>query len=59
MMQVPTYVKHENLKSWVEEMVELCRPDQVHWCDGSTEEYDQMCQLLVKSGTFTKLNEQK
>ncbi|HXV42998.1 MAG TPA: phosphoenolpyruvate carboxykinase (GTP), partial [Anaerolineae bacterium] len=58
-MQVPTYVKHENLKSWVEEMVELCRPDQVHWCDGSTEEYDQMCQLLVKSGTFTKLNEQK
>jgi phosphoenolpyruvate carboxykinase (GTP) len=59
MMQVPTYVKDENLKSWVEEMVELCRPDQVHWCDGSAEEYDQMCQLLVKSGTFIKLNEQK
>jgi phosphoenolpyruvate carboxykinase (GTP) len=58
-MHVPTYVKHENLKSWVREMVKLCQPDQVHWCDGSTEEYDQMCWLLVELGTFTKLNEQK
>src|SRR5262249_54547051 len=37
----------------------LCQPDQVTWCDGSEEEYKAMCDILVESGTFTKLNEQK
>ena len=58
-MDVPTYVKNEKLQTWVQEMVELCQPDQVHWCDGSAEEYDQMCKLLVKAGTFIKLSEEK
>ena len=58
-MDVPTYVKNEKLQTWVQEMVELCQPDQVHWCDGSAEEYGQMCKLLVKAGTFIKLSEEK
>ena len=58
-MDFPTYVKNENLRAWVQEMVELCQPDQVHWCDGSAEEYDQMCKLLVETGTFIKLSEEK
>ena len=58
-MDFPTYVKNEKLQTWVQEMVELCQPDQVHWCDGSAEEYDQMCKLLVEAGTFIKLSEEK
>ena len=38
-------------------MVELCKPDDVYTCDGSAEEYKYMCDLLVKHGTFTPLNE--
>jgi len=58
-MEFPTYVKNEKLQTWVQDMAELCQPDQVHWCDGSAEEYGQMCKLLVKAGTFIKLSEEK
>lgn len=58
-MEFPEYVKNEKLRNWVQEMVELCKPAQVHWCDGSQEEYDQMCQLMVDGGTAVKLNEEK
>jgi phosphoenolpyruvate carboxykinase (GTP) len=44
------------LLAWVKEMTALCRPDQVHWCDGSQREYDQLCEKLVKGGTFIHLN---
>ncbi len=55
-MSAPEYVKHEDLKQWVEEMAELCQPDSIYWCDGSDEEYDRLCQELVDAGTFTRLN---
>jgi len=45
------------LLAWVEEMVQLCQPAHVHWCDGSQAEYDTLCNLMVQAGTFTKLNE--
>jgi len=38
-------------------MVELCKPDSVHWVDGSQEENDAICEQMVASGTFIKLNE--
>ena len=37
-------------------MAELTRPAHIHWVDGSQEEYDQLCQEMVASGTFIKLN---
>ena len=51
--------KNEALIAWVKEMTELCQPTNVHWCDGSEEEYQYLCDLMVKSGTFVKLNEAK
>ena len=46
-MNSPAYVKHPRLIAWVNEMVALCKPDQVYWCDGSEEEYQRLCQQLV------------
>ncbi len=47
------------LLEWVDDAVRLCRPDQVHWCRGSQEEYDDLCREMVKKGTFIRLNEKK
>jgi phosphoenolpyruvate carboxykinase (GTP) len=56
---IPEYVKNAELIRWVDEMVDLCKPDQVHWCDGSQAEYDSLCDLMVESGTFIRLNQEK
>jgi phosphoenolpyruvate carboxykinase (GTP) len=50
---------NKKLLAWVSEMADLCKPDQVVWCDGSQEEYDRLCELMVKSGTFIRLNPEK
>ncbi|KAK3582319.1 hypothetical protein CHS0354_023860 [Potamilus streckersoni] len=54
---VPDYVNNEKLIQWVRSMVELCKPDHVHWCDGSEEEYLRLCEEMVVKGQFVKLNE--
>ena len=56
---IPDYIRHKKLRAWLQDMVELCKPDRVHFCDGSEEEYDRLCDELVQAGTFIKLNEQK
>src|ERR687893_246168 len=54
---VPT--THRRLLEWVDEAVSLCSPDEVHWCDGSAEEYDRLCRGLVEAGTFERLSDAK
>jgi phosphoenolpyruvate carboxykinase (GTP) len=58
-LNTPAYVKNPKLIAWVAEMAALCKPANVYWCDGSEEEYDRLCQLLVVNGTFKKLNPTK
>lgn len=57
-IEIPAYVRNPRLQTWIKEMVALCKPDAIHWCDGSQEEYDKLCDLLVENGTFTRLNPQ-
>jgi phosphoenolpyruvate carboxykinase (GTP) len=52
----PGYVKHDGVVEWVMQIASLTAPERVHWCDGSTEEYERLCEELVASGTFRRLN---
>jgi phosphoenolpyruvate carboxykinase (GTP) len=45
------------LLTWVKQIAELTQAASIYWCDGTQAEYDRLCQELVESGTFLKLNE--
>ena len=44
------------LNNWVSEMAQICKPKSIYWCDGSQEEYDKLCEEMVKAGTLIRLN---
>jgi phosphoenolpyruvate carboxykinase (GTP) len=52
----PSFVSNTRLLEWVKETQLLCKPDRVHWCDGSQAEYDTLCEQMVENGTFIRLN---
>ena len=52
-MKVPS--NHTALSQWVQECAQLCEPDRIHWCDGSTEEYDRLMRRMVAGGAAITL----
>ncbi len=52
-------IQNQKLLNWVKEIAELCKPDNIHWCDGSQAEYDALSAQMVKAGTYIKLAEEK
>ena len=58
-IDVSAPTSNEKLLAWVDEVAQLTQPAEVHWCDGSKEEYDSLAQALVDAGTFTKLSDAK
>lgn len=50
---------NQRLKDWVAEWAAIMQPADIYWCDGGADEYERLCQELVDSGTFTKLDEAK
>jgi phosphoenolpyruvate carboxykinase (GTP) len=56
---VSTATRNAKLLAWVSDVAALTEPDEVVWCDGSAEEYDRLCQVLVDGGTFTRLSDAK
>jgi phosphoenolpyruvate carboxykinase (GTP) len=53
------WIANQKLRRWVTEVVALCQPDRVHVCDGSEEEYNALCEEMVKAGTLIRLNQEK
>jgi phosphoenolpyruvate carboxykinase (GTP) len=53
----PTSNPH--LLAWVEEMAHLCKPDRVHWCDGSADEKKRLLALAVEQKVLIPLDQQK
>jgi phosphoenolpyruvate carboxykinase (GTP) len=50
---------NNQLLHWVDEIAQLCNPDRIYWCDGSQEEYNRLCEQMVASGSFVRLNPEK
>jgi phosphoenolpyruvate carboxykinase (GTP) len=58
-METPDFVRHAPLRAWVTAMAALCKPADIHWCDGTDEEYQSICEQMVQAGTFIRLNDEK
>ena len=58
-LQIPEFVKNQAFISWLDEVVTLCEPKDIYFCDGSEAEYDRLCGQMVEKGTFRKLNPDK
>src|SRR5215467_4323143 len=57
---VPTTpTRNKKLLAWVEEVAAKCKPERIYWCDGSREEYDRLCEEMVRNETFIRLNPAK
>jgi phosphoenolpyruvate carboxykinase (GTP) len=54
LVQAPT--QNQRLLRWIDEIVELCQPEAVHWCDGSDAEFEMLSEQLVEAGTFVALD---
>jgi len=55
----PDWIRHAGLIEWVRTIAGLTTPARIHWCDGSQREYDALCDDMVASGTFIRLNAKK
>ncbi len=50
-------IQNQDLLNWVNEIAALTKPTNIHWCDGSDAENQQLIDLMIASGTLKKLNE--
>ena len=49
-------IKNAELKGWLQHWIDLCTPDKVVFFDGSEWMYNEIANLMVKTGAFIKLD---
>jgi phosphoenolpyruvate carboxykinase (GTP) len=54
-----TVPSNPHLQKWVKDVVALCQPDEVFWCDGSEEEKEELTRVAFKCGDLIPLNQEK
>src|SRR5690242_3656329 len=50
---------HRGILDFVAEVATMTTPDRIHWCTGSDEEWSDLTDALVATGTFTRLDPAK
>jgi phosphoenolpyruvate carboxykinase (GTP) len=53
---IPDTIQNPELRRWVLEVANLCQPQAIHWCNGSADEYQALCEQMVATGTLIRLN---
>ena len=53
------WTSHSRLKAWITAQIELCKPAKVHYCTGSTQEYETLMSEMVQSGVMIPLHKEK
>lgn len=48
---------NESLQAWVDEVAALTKPDRIHWCDGSDDEYQDLIDHMLDTGDLIRLHE--
>lgn len=54
-----TIVANSTVNQWIDEMVSLCKPDEVVWCDGTEEEKKRLTEEAISTGEVLELNQEK
>ena len=47
---------NKELQHWVDQVAKLTSPEEVHWCNGSEQEYQTFIAQMLDSGDLLKLN---
>ena len=50
---------HQGILDFVNEVAAMTTPDRIHWCTGSDEEWTELTEALMATGTFVKLDQKK
>lgn len=49
--------KNKKLAELIEKIADLCKPDHIHLCDGSDEEYQYLLRLMIQAGTAIPMDQ--
>ena len=52
-------VTHAGIRTWVEEVAAITRPDRIVYCDGSEAEKDALIEASLATGELIQLNQEK